>query len=122
MQVLKNDKISNDRSESSKMNSEKYESDSLWWWWKKWIHNGSTSDDNKETSGAAVKVVNVRDRGGYVDGDEDIVGNFGESWDICRPCSEDEMIHAYCSSDIGKLCDLRQSFRCCGNCFFFLYF
>lgn len=104
-QVLKNDKISIDGSDSLKMSSAKNESDSWWWWWRRWIHNGSTSSDDKETSDATVKSVNVRNRGGYVDGDEGIVGSFGQSWDVCRPCSEDEMIQAYCSSDIGSLCD-----------------
>lgn len=102
-QVLKNDKISIDGSDSLKMSSAKNESDSWWWWWRRWIHGGSTSSDDKETSDATVKIVNVRNRGGYVD--EGIVGSFGQSWDVCRPCSEDEMIHAYCSSDIGNLCD-----------------
>lgn len=101
-QVLKNDKISDRGSDDwMKMSSTKDESDSwLWWWWTKWLNDGSTSDV-KETSDATVKVVNVRNRGGYVEGDEEIIGSFGESWDVCRPCSEDEMIHAYCSSDLG---------------------
>lgn len=104
-QVLKNDKISNDGSDSSKMKSANIESDSWWMWWRSWLNSGHTSSDDKKNSDAIVKIVNVRNRGGIGDGDEDIIGSFGESWDICRPCSEDEMIHAYCSSDIGKLSD-----------------
>lgn len=99
-QVLKNDKISDDGSDSFQMSNANYESDSWSWWWTRWLNQASTSDDNKKTSDATVKLVNVRNCGGYVD--EDIIGNFGESWDVCRPCSEDEMIQAYCSSDIGN--------------------
>ncbi|KAG4079513.1 hypothetical protein HA402_005210 [Bradysia odoriphaga] len=98
LHLLKDDKIDGERIESLEMNSAKDESDSWWWWWRKWLHSGSTSSDDKKTSDATVKIVNVRNRGGYVD--EDIVGSFGESWNICRPCSQDEMVEAYCSSDI----------------------
>lgn len=101
-QLLKDDKISSDGNESLETNSVQDESDSWWRWWRSWLHSGSTSSDDKKPSDATVKIVNVRNRGGYVD--EDIVGTFGESWNICRPCSADEMVQAYCSSDIGKLC------------------
>lgn len=33
--------------------------------------------------------------------DEEIVSELGQSWEVCRPCTDIEMIHAYCSSDIG---------------------
>lgn len=33
--------------------------------------------------------------------DEQIIGTLGETYEICRPCTEMEMAHAYCSSDIG---------------------
>lgn len=109
-QVLKNDKISDDGMDSLEKNS-KYESDSWWWWWRRWLSDGSTNGDDGKSTGA--KIVNVRNRGGYVDGDEDIVGIFGESWDVCRPCSDDEMVHAYCSSDIGIICVMKnQNWRC----------
>ncbi|KAJ6628968.1 Meteorin-like protein, partial [Pseudolycoriella hygida] len=97
-QLLKNDKTSNDGNDSLKMNSEKNESNSWWMWWGKWLYNGGV--DEKETSGANHEILNRNRRVGYVNGDEEIVGSFGESWEVCRPCSEEELVHAYCSSDI----------------------
>lgn len=101
-QILTNAKISHNDNDSSNMSSKENDSDS-WWWWKRWLNFGSTSGDDKKTGDAINKNVNVRSNAGaYIDGDEEIVSGFGESWEICRPCSEEEMIHSYCSSDIGK--------------------
>lgn len=104
-QLLKNDKISDRISHDDPLDTNSANNDSTWWWdwWQRWLQTDGTSSDDKETSDATVRVVNVRNRNGYVD--EDIIGSFGESWDVCRPCSDHEMVHAYCSSDIGN-CEL----------------
>lgn len=73
------------------------DSNGTWWWWR-WGErkitnkNKMISNDNRDRK--AHKKIN--------NGGEDIIGALGESWEICRPCTDTEMAHAYCSSDIGK--------------------
>lgn len=40
--------------------------------------------------------------------DEQIIGRLGETIEICRPCTDFESAHAFCSSEIGECAD------CCG--------
>lgn len=35
----------------------------------------------------------------------EILNELGDSWESCRPCDDIEMVHTYCSSDIGKYCN-----------------
>lgn len=51
-------------------------------------------EDNRIAHGGSYKTFAMHD---------EIVDGMGASWEMCRPCSETEMVHAYCSSNIGNV-------------------
>lgn len=99
---------------------------STWWssaaseWWRRWSGGGgdtTTSDDGSgrragrdgdrrakaNTSSTGGRLMGNGDGGGGRKAiDEQITGPLGETYEICRPCTDVEMAHAFCSSDIGK--------------------
>lgn len=79
------------------------------WWssaasalWRRWI----VRDDREPAKGVAQSTTSVVDDGvptpPRMAVDEQITGRLGETFEICRPCTDVEMAHAYCSSDIGE--------------------
>lgn len=76
-----------------------------WWWPSMWwptTDNRPTqkllrTDEHARRTASSVK----RAAKGKVI-DEQITGTLGETYEICRPCTDVEMAHAYCSSDIGE--------------------
>jgi len=54
----------------------------------------NVNNDNNKT------IKNQQNKRNYME--DEILSEFGESWNDCKPCSEYEMSNAYCASDIGK--------------------
>lgn len=90
-----------------------------WWWssvatslWQRWNHDRDDDDHRHhepakagrgvaqhQSASAALSAAVVPQRMAV---DEQITGRLGETFEICRPCTDVEMAHAYCSSDIGE--------------------
>lgn len=62
-------------------------------WWRLW--------NSKELTHKESSTIGWRPERSRLAIDEQIIGTLGETYEICRPCTEMEMAHAYCSSDIG---------------------
>lgn len=69
-------------------------------WWNKWWRSSSTSDAHNDKSTESNAHPSHRER---IRSDNQILNAFGESWEVCRPCSDVEMAQTFCSSDIGEL-------------------
>lgn len=84
--------------------------DGTWWstsaLWRRWhVRDDDEAAKNAHNRSSAADGVVARIGDGAprrMAVDEQITGRLGETYEICRPCTDLEMAHAYCSSDIGE--------------------
>lgn len=77
----------------------KFKHESGSWWPPTWWHHRASSLGRLDEQ--IQRVASAKNSLGKAI-DEQITGALGETYEICRPCTDVEMAHAYCSSDIGK--------------------
>lgn len=71
-------------------------------WKQLWIKQKQSIDLNMN-AGKRSTAANKYDPSGNT---LDIINELGDSWELCRPCSDVEMIENFCTSDIGNVVDL----------------